>query len=745
MKRATRDRIGARAGIIMAGLVAVALVCTLWLSPFPGPSSATTVAGTATIAFNPASQTVATSAIFDVDVRIDPSGEAIVAADVYINFDPAYLSVVEILDGSGLSIFAKPYNNTAGTIDIGAGTLGSPLTTQFTLVTVRLQAKAGTGGTPTQISFSFAGGRITVLKNEPDQNVLGTHTNGQVQITGATSTPGTPSPTASPTPTRTATSTPTRTATATGTPTTTSTPTATATRVASGSVTIEMQPASQTVGPGSLFDVDVVVNPQGVGIAAADVYINFDPLYLAVNQITDGTGLDIFAKLFDNGAGTIDIGAGTLGSPLTTQFMLVTLRFQAKAGTGSTPTELLFSFAPGRVTVVKDEGDHDQLGPYSNALVSITGPTPTGPPATPTRTPTSTPTRTPTQTATPTITQTPVGPPQELEFQYEISPDPSYSDVQDTWIHNWEPSTNYGEIGEMRLRHDGLKRALIQFDVSDYIPYGSTIVEAKLDLWFDWASTGNFIDADLYRVNRQWDEMTATWNTPWQSPGCNAVPGDREGTPAATQRLRFTKQWMTWDITDLLRQWVSGALPNNGMLLLGRGDLMREVLFRASEFTDPTQRPKLRVKFYPAPPTPTPTRTATPTATTTATPVPGRLEGLVWNDLNGNAMLDSGEPGLGGTTLRLYDMDHPAPEPPVRPPFVTGADGAFAFADLAAGWYILVANHPGGYAPTTLQTLTVMVSPGGTTQVNFGAWIPSGTPTLQHYYKIFLPVMLRRG
>jgi hypothetical protein len=194
---------------------------------------------------------------------------------------------------------------------------------------------------------------------------------------------------------------------------------------------------------------------------------------------------------------------------------------------------------------------------------------------------------------------------------------------------------------------------------------------------------------------------------------------------------------MTWDVTDLLREWVSGAVANNGMLVLARGDLMREAVFRSSDFRDRTQRPKLRVKFYPAPPTPTPTRTTTPTPTTTLTPVPGRIEGLVWNDLNGNAVLDSGEPGLSGTTLRLYDFDHPAPEPPVRPAFVTGADGTFAFADLATEWYILVAEHSGGYVPTTMDTLTVMISSGGTTTVNFGAWIPP----LEH--RILLPLILR--
>ena len=166
------------------------------------------------------------------------------------------------------------------------------------------------------------------------------------------------------------------------------------------------------------------------------------------------------------------------------------------------------------------------------------------------------------------------------------------------------------------------------------------------------------------------------------------------------------------------------------------------------------QRPAV-IEVLPAPPTPTPTRTGTATTTPTATPLPGGIEGLVWNDLNGNAVLGAGEPGLAGVTLRLYDFDHPPPEPPVRPAIVTGADGAFHFAGLPPGWYVLVVEAPSGYVLTTTDTntFTVVVSPGGLTQLGVGAWIPSLTPTLEpsptgtilRPYKALLPIIIHTG
>ena len=52
--------------------------------------------------------------------------------------------------------------------------------------------------------------------------------------------------------------------------------------------------------------------------------------------------------------------------------------------------------------------------------------------------------------------------------------------------------------------------------------------------------------------------------------------------------------------------------------------------------------------------TPTPSRTPTPTSTPTGTPVVGRVHGLVFNDLNGDGLPSSGEPGLIGVGILLY-------------------------------------------------------------------------------------------
>jgi hypothetical protein len=523
-----------------------------------------------------------------------------------------------------------------------------------------------------------------------------------------------------------------------------------------GTVSIFMEPESQTVDPGVPFQVNVRIDPQGLGVVAADVFINFDPQYLSVVEIVDGDGLQIFVKPYNNATGRIDIGAGTLGTPVAIPFTLVTLRLQGKIGTGSTPTELAFAFAPGenRETVVKD-ASQNILGAHTNGYVYITGSTPTSPPGTPTRTPTPTRTTTPTQTNTPTITATPQGTPNTIEFQNGRSPDLSYSGAEDTYLDAWDPNKNWGEIGEMRLRQDGAWRPLVKFDLSQHLPFGSTIVEARMYLWLYRAIPNAVVTyADLHQVNRHWDELSATWNHPWQVQGGDGIPGDRAAASAASAELRppdTIGAWAQWDVTDLVRNWVSGTSANEGVLVLERPEPNREVRFRSCDFTDKTQRPKLWVKYYPAPPTPTPTHTATATPTYTSTPVPGRIEGLVWNDVNGNAVPDAGEPGLAGATLRLYDYDHPAPEPPIRPPVVTGSNGTFDFADLAPGMYILVVQHPGGYVPTTVITLTVVVSPGGAAQPSFGAWIPSLTPspsptgTILKPYKVLLPIIIHRG
>jgi len=167
--------------------------------------------------------------------------------------------------------------------------------------------------------------------------------------------------------------------TATPTPTRTQTPTATPTVTATpmGTVRLRLEPALRTVAFGDFFDEQVVIEAGVQPVAAADIYLDFNPAYLEVVSVSDGSGLDILAKRYDNQTGQIDVGAGNLGSPAQGTFELVTLHMYAKGGSGTTATGITFSFAGLRYTVLKDEGDHNVLGQAQDAIVYIGEATPT--------------------------------------------------------------------------------------------------------------------------------------------------------------------------------------------------------------------------------------------------------------------------------------------------------------------------------------------------------------------------------
>ncbi|MEM4725204.1 MAG: DNRLRE domain-containing protein, partial [Candidatus Hadarchaeum sp.] len=309
----------------------------------------------------------------------------------------------------------------------------------------------------------------------------------------------------------------------------------------------------------------------------------------------------------------------------------------------------------------------------------------------------------------------------------------------DTYLDEWDQTVAKGGDIDLRLITNGVRRPLIKFEFSPYLPFGARVVSARLYLWAWYASNSLSIDVAVYRVNRHWEESTATWRIPWMSWGCNQVPGDREGVAVTTKgvgALSPSGEWLWLDITTPVQEWVSGRSANEGVILISWNEARRDITFRSSDFYNANQHPYVEVLYYDPVPTPTPTNTATPTrtptptVTLTPTPLPGRFEGTVWNDRNGNGIRDGEEPGLAGAVVRLYDVAYPDPYPPLREPFVTAGDGVYYFAELPPGTYLLTVDVPPNYVPTTRERMTVLVPSGRTVQVNFGAWIPAtATPT----------------
>ena len=180
------------------------------------------------VAIRPDSKVVTVGESFTLNVAIEGS-DPVVAADVQITFDTAYLEVTSVTN-SGVfdSYFVNQSNLAAGLIWVGGGTY-STRTPPFTFFTLSVRAKSVPG--TTTLAFNPAETDVQGVSG----SVRGSLINGSVEIrpvptSTPTSTPSqTPTVTLTPTQTRTPTITPTPTSTPSQTPTATLAPTQTQT------------------------------------------------------------------------------------------------------------------------------------------------------------------------------------------------------------------------------------------------------------------------------------------------------------------------------------------------------------------------------------------------------------------------------------------------------------------------------------------------------------------------------------
>ena len=599
-----------------------------------------------TVNLNPSVSSVSKDQIFTVDIQVVAGAQQVDGAEIHLYFDQTYLQVVNaagspvgsIQDNGYLSqvIRNKVYTDTQQARIYFAAGIYDPEEPKpsgtFPLATVRFKALWGTGGLTTPLTF----GTVLPYRTEvtfAGSSVLGSVEHGGVVISGTTP-PMTPTPTA----------------TFTLVPTATPTPTRTNTPAPGRTVYVNVYPSTSSVAKDEFFTVDIQVVAGTQPIDGAEIHLFFDQLFL---QVVDAAGNPtdriqsngflsqvIRNKVYtDTQQARIYFAAGIYDPeeprPSGT-FALATVRFKALWGTGAGSVPLTFGIElPYRTEVTS--GGSSVLAGVGNGSVSISGeeppmtPTPTATPTntfTPTRTQTSTATATSTHTPTPTRTSTPtITPTPKVIYSVCLAqgllPNTSYNGAQDTHLHSWYPTTVNGTDPFLRLRTDNGARPALKFRLDPIIPIGPgvTVLDAQLHLSLAYVSNSYAMTASVFRINRAWDHVSATWLTPWTTAGCDAVPTDREGAAVSTVSIPAEQaSWVIWDVTTLVRDWVTNGMVNNGMLILGQGDLNREVSFQSSNHPDANFRPKLCITYFGEgiPPTSTPTATVSPTPTWTA-------------------------------------------------------------------------------------------------------------------------------
>ena len=219
-------------------------------------------------------------------------------------------------------------------------------------------------------------------------------------------------------------------------------------------------------------------------------------------------------------------------------------------------------------------------GASEPTLTPTDTPTPTS-----TQSPTLTPTNTSTLSPTPTVTPTLAHGGQTVVLQQGVA---GYTGCEDTSILEWEPNTNFGNDGWLKVRSGGWESALIRFDLTS-LGANPQIESATLSMYVVSRSNENSMTTKLYQLLRPWTEDEASWNqagfgSPWSSPGALAVGVDRSHVLLHTTTLNATMQWLSWDIAALVTQWATNPTANHGLILTGEGTGGVEYRFCSSEY-----------------------------------------------------------------------------------------------------------------------------------------------------------------
>lgn len=153
---------------------------------------------------------------------------------------------------------------------------------------------------------------------------------------------------------------------------------------------------------------------------------------------------------------------------------------------------------------------------------------------------------------------------------------------QDTFIDGTQPNVNFGSAMTMWAGFNNQMRPVVYAaipicdNIATCIPAYSQVDVAYLYLYmvegrgFDnWDQS--VMEMTANPATTMWDQATATWNSPWTTPGGDFGPPD---VPAMAGSGRIGT-WLRFDVTDSVQAMINGA-ANKGFVITSNPNVMVE-------------------------------------------------------------------------------------------------------------------------------------------------------------------------
>jgi len=163
---------------------------------------------------------------------------------------------------------------------------------------------------------------------------------------------------------------------------------------------------------------------------------------------------------------------------------------------------------------------------------------------------------------------------------------------QDVYISEWYANENFNSseglfVSQYQQPGDDY-RSLFQFNLAS-IPPTCTIEKAELEIKIYRNEVNGGILIEAHRLLNNWLQNQVTWNN------CPPFSPDTDGEACVSQGS--PPEFLCIDITNLVRGWYDGSIPNNGLILIGNEAENDLVGFVSTRSTYSNKWPKLRINF----------------------------------------------------------------------------------------------------------------------------------------------------